>query len=85
MENITLYSIPYYKRSVFKGSYKGMNFRIGKSGDDEHPTLEAIAWKGPYILEKTEETVWRQEFSFSDEGLKMAEEWLEDKQSTLFQ
>ena len=27
MEGITLYSIDYYKKSVFKGSYRGMNFQ----------------------------------------------------------
>ena len=55
MEGITLYSIDYYKKSVFKGSYRGMNFRISKDGDEEEKKLLATAWKGPFILEKTKE------------------------------
>ena len=39
MEGITLYSIDYYKKSVFKGSYRGMNFRISKDGDEEEKKL----------------------------------------------
>ncbi len=35
MEGITLYSIDYYKKVFFKGSYRGMNFRISKDGDEE--------------------------------------------------
>jgi len=46
MEGITLYSIDYYKKSVFKGSYRGMNFRISKDGDEEEKKLLATAWKG---------------------------------------
>ena len=53
MEGITLYSIDYYKKSVFKGSYRGMNFRISKDGDEEEKKLLATEWKGPFILEKT--------------------------------
>ena len=44
MEGITLYSIDYYKKSVFKGSYRGMNFRISKDGDEEEKKLLATAW-----------------------------------------
>ena len=40
MEGITLYSIDYYKKSVFKGSYRGMNFRISKDGDEDR-----LYWK----------------------------------------
>ncbi|MCR5691433.1 MAG: hypothetical protein K6G62_04355 [Eubacterium sp.] len=80
MEGITLYSIQYYQRTVFKGSYKGMNFRIGKSGDEDNTTLKATAWKGPYILEKTKETPISKEFEFSDQGLMQADQWLQKQQ-----
>ena len=48
MEGITLYSIDYYKKSVFKGSYRGMNFRISKDGDEEEKRLrgkDRLYWK----------------------------------------
>ena len=121
MEGINLYSIDYYKKTVFKGSYRGLCFRIGReevvaggvsdSDDDgmsagdgavdavdegasdsgatgavdggteeKVPVLRVQAWKGPYILEKTSEEVFTKDFSYSDEGLAEANEWLEQKQ-----
>ena len=83
MEGITLYSIDYYKKSVFKGSYRGMNFRISKDGDEEEKELLATAWKGPFILEKTKEEPVTMTFDFSDEGLLEADEWLTKQQKLL--
>ena len=109
MDGINLYSIDYYKKTVFKGSYKGLCFRIGKmeiepeeledvSEDTSELTAGGVvdgcsaepvtvlcvqAWKGSYILEKTEEEVFTEQFEYSDEGLKAANEWLEDKQREL--
>lgn len=83
MEDITLYTILYYEKSVFKGSYRGMNFRLGKSGDEEQKRLTATAWKGPLILEKTEENPVTKDFAFSDEGIAEAEKWLEEQQKII--
>ncbi len=109
MDGINLYSIDYYKKTVFKGSYKGLCFRIGKleiepeepwdasedasegitggavDGGSAEPVtvLRVQAWKGPYILEKTEEEVFTEQFEYSDDGLKAANEWLEGKQREL--
>ncbi|HAP22297.1 MAG TPA: hypothetical protein DCR27_13620 [Lachnospiraceae bacterium] len=83
LEGITLYSISYYQKSVFKGSYRGMNFHLQKAGDEENPALEAVAWKGPFILEKTEEEIFTKRFEFSDAGIEAASEWLSDQQKIL--
>lgn len=83
MENIILYSIDYYKKSVFKGSYRGMNFRIQKSNEEDSPRLVATAWKGPFILEKSKEIPQKKEFEFSQEGLTQADSWLEEMQKIL--
>ena len=100
MEGINLYSIEYYKKTVFKGSYRGICFRIakderetgfdadeGSSGDVSmsggtatEDCLRVQAWKGPFIMEKTDEEVFTEFFEYSDEGLKEANEWLEQKQ-----
>jgi hypothetical protein len=45
--------------------------------------LAATAWKGPYILEKTEEEPLIREFPFTEEGLREAEEWLTQTQKLL--
>ena len=101
MEGINLYSVDYYKKTVFKGSYRGIRFRIGKSerpvgafldvddggaltgGDEMEECLHVWAWKGPYILEKTDEEVFEADFDFTDEGLNEANEWIESKQKEI--
>ncbi|MBR0118627.1 MAG: hypothetical protein IJM01_00695 [Eubacterium sp.] len=105
MEGINLYSIDYYKKTVFTGSYRGLCFRVyraerplsdisGELGDvmeEDSPVvegggeemvdcLEVKAWKGPFIMEKTDEEVYTETFAYSDEGLDEANEWLEQKQ-----
>ena len=83
MDNIILYGIDYYKKSVFKGSYKGMCFRIAKGGDEDNMALTVTAWRGPYILEKTEEEPLTRDFPFTQEGLDEAEQWLTETQKIL--
>ena len=83
MEGITLYSILYYEKSVFKGSYHGMNFRLGKSEDEGQKKLTATAWKGPFILEKSKEVPVTRDFEFSDKGIAEAETWLEEQQKII--
>ena len=91
MEDITLYDISYYEKTVFKGSYRGICFRIGKletgGGDgDDKPTekkLHVWVWKGPYILEKTSEEVYEEDFDFTQEGLDSANTWIANKQQEI--
>lgn len=83
MDDITLYGIDYYKKSVFKGSYLGMCFRIAKGGTEEEPVLTVTAWKGPFILEKTKEIPLTCDFPFTQEGLDEAEKWLVEKREIL--
>ena len=105
MEGINLYSIDYYKKTVFTGSYRGLCFRVYRAerplsdisdelgdvmeddssvieggGEEVVDCLEVKAWKGPFILEKTDEEVFTEIFPYSDEGLSKANEWLEQKQ-----
>lgn len=84
MEGITLYSILYYERSVFKGSYRGMNFYLQKGGEEEHPVLVATAWRGPFAYDCTEEEKYVKEFPFSDEGIGQADAWLTEQQRLLY-
>ena len=112
MDGINLYSIDYYKKTVFKGSYRGICFRIAKDerevasgldagmasgfaedasaaesgmsgGASVEDCLRVQAWKGPFILEKTDEEVFTEFFDYSDDGLKQANDWLEQKQREL--
>jgi hypothetical protein len=46
--------------------------------------LTATAWKGPFILEKTEEIPLTKDFAFSDEGIRQADEWLQAQQKIFY-
>ena len=45
--------------------------------------LSAEAWKGPFAHDTTSEDIFQEYFEYSDEGLKAANEWLEQKQREL--
>lgn len=83
MENISLYGTLYYEKSIFKGSYRGMNFWIQKEGEKETPVLRATAWKGPFNFDTTKEEKITKDFPFSDEGIMLADQWLTEQQSIL--
>lgn len=83
MENISLYGILYYERSIFKGSYRGMNFWLQKTGEEENPVLTATAWKGPFNFDTTKEEKISKDFPFSDEGIALADEWLTEQQRVI--
>lgn len=82
MEGITLYPISYYEKTTFKGSYRGINFYLQKSGE-EHPVLLVTVWKGPFAFDYTEEEKYSQEFPYNDEGILAADNWIADKQREL--
>lgn len=82
MEGITLYPISYYEKTTFKGSYRGINFYLQKSGE-ENPVLLATVWKGPFAFDYTEEEKYSQEFPYNEEGILAADNWIADKQRAL--
>lgn len=70
-------SIPYLKKNTFTGSEKEMNFMIRKEAGENGDILQAAAWPGPYIFSVTEdEKKTFQEFSFDNEGIRNAVDWL---------
>ena len=75
-----LLSIPFYKKSAFTGSYEGMRYRIRCVKDEENSSFEAVIWPGPYIFDATaDEHKEFHTFPFTDEGLALIAEWLNQK------
>lgn len=81
IERKDLLSIPYYKKTCFYGSWKGMRYRIQKEErESKEPCFEVIVWPGPYQMAKTPEETWqRKEFEFSEKGLDEICAWLNQK------
>ena len=71
-----LFSFAFIKKSPFYGSFRGMQYRVGKSGD----VLQACVYPGPYSFDYTpEEQKVYETFPFSEEGYEAAGDWLEEK------
>ncbi len=71
--------INYYKKEAFTGSYQGMRYMIRKHEDDEGAKLEVIVWPQPFCFEKTDEDKKIHAlFSFDEEGILEAVDWMND-------
>lgn len=90
IERKDLYHVPFYKKSDFSGSYKGMHYKLGKitieqdaDGTMTQSTiLQATVWPGPYCCEATpDEKKEFETFEFSNDGITAACNWLNQKYS----
>lgn len=70
--------IPLLKKSRFTGSDSGLRYMLEKrSSEEEGDRLAAVYWWGEFCWEVTpEEEKTTEYFSFSEEGLLKAQEWL---------
>ncbi len=66
------------KSGVHKASYKGMRYMIkAKNLGSDDVLLSAFIWPEPFCFEKTDsDLIEENEFSFTDEGLKEAYDWI---------
>lgn len=72
-------SIPFLKKAVFTGSYKGMNFMVKKVSDDDGDRIRAIAWPGPFSFGVTEdEKKVSHDVEYSQDGILQAVKWLNE-------
>lgn len=78
-------AIPLLKKSAFTGSYQGMRYRLKKEtavseGEEEKEVIRAVIWPEPFAFSNTpEEKKEQEDFSFDQEGLEKAVEWLNHK------
>lgn len=76
-------SIPFLKKSVFTGSYQGMNFMLKKVSDDDGDKIRVIAWPGPFNFEVTaDEKKISHDVVYSQEGILEAVKWLNEHYDT---
>lgn len=69
-------SIQYIKKDDFTGSFKGMRYRLAKSGDG----MEVVIWPGPNNFIKTPENKkQRKSFELTIEGKETAVKWLNEQ------
>ncbi len=77
IERKNLFSIPFYDKTSYNGSYCGMRFRIEKHTQEDETVLLATYWPGPYCFSATDpELMSRQTFPYSPEGIDAVCEWL---------
>lgn len=89
IERKNLFTIPFYKKTHFTGSYLGMRYRIerterpaapdevSKNEPENITVLKATVFPGPYCFDVVpEEEKTAMEFPFSEEGIADACRWL---------
>lgn len=79
IERKDLFSIPFYDKTNYSGSYQGMRFRIEKQKQEEQVSLLVTYWPGPYCFTATDRALMNSRtFSYSPEGLDEACQWLNE-------
>lgn len=82
-------AIPLLKKSAFTGSYQGMRYRLKKETvtleGEEKEVIRAAIWPEPFAYPNTpdEKKEW-EDFSFDQDGLNKAVEWLNHKHEEEF-
>ena len=80
LERNDVLSIPYLKKTSFSGSYQGMRFLMRMEKGDEDTKLHVCCWEETYSYEATkDEDKVEAEFEFSEDGIKRAVDWLNDR------
>lgn len=73
--------IPFLKKSRFTGSDGPLRYILEKRSDEEQgDRLAAVCWHGPFSWAATpEEAKITKFFPFNTEGLKQAQDWLNEQ------
>ena len=80
IERKDLFTIPFYKKTHFSGSYQGMHYRIERTETNDNILLCATVFPGPYCFDVVpEEQKISHTFDFSDEGICEACKWLNEQ------
>lgn len=93
IERKDIMPLNYYKKLGFSGSHKGMRYLLrkstrnveeeGENGEKNEKTvdkLEAVIWPQPFNFEVTpEDEKMKEQFPFSDEGILLAIQWLNEQ------
>ncbi|MDE5699004.1 MAG: hypothetical protein K2I96_16635 [Lachnospiraceae bacterium] len=70
-------SLNFVKKEDFTGSYKGMRFMLHQETVEEEKKLKVYLWSEPFGFEATpDEEKISELFSFSEEGLACAIDWM---------
>ena len=70
----------YVKKEEYSASMDGMRYMLKKKETGDGAKLEVIIWPEPYCYAKTEEEKkQRMEFEFSQDGVEMAADWLNEQ------
>ena len=84
IERKDLFHLSFYKKKPFTGSFQGMRYLIAmeKASEDEGApdVLRAFVYPEPYNFEHTpDERKSSQDFPFTEAGLDMACDWLNEQ------
>lgn len=77
LKSSDLFHIPFYEKSRYTGSIKGMRYCIEKSGEDGGEVFKVWIYPGPYCFEKTAGSLKESiTFPFTEESIPLIAGWL---------
>lgn len=85
LERSQLFPLAFYKKAKFNGSQGNMHFRLEKkeveiSEEEKKTIFLGTTWEGPYCYDVTDkEQMTTEEFSFSEDGICKAMDWLNEE------
>lgn len=72
-------SLGYLALAPFTGSDASLRYRIEKVNVDGEDYLQASAWNGPFSFDNTpEEEIRTKQSDFSDDGVQLLVDWLNE-------
>ncbi len=72
-----LFHIPYYNKSPFSGSIRGMRYYIKKEETDSGTVFMVWVFPGPFCFEKTADDLkYSKTFDYAEESLPKIADWL---------
>lgn len=77
LKSSDLFHIPFYKKSPYTGSMKGMRFYIEKAQENDTDVFHVWIFPGPYCFEKTADDLKESKtFAFTEESIAQIADWL---------
>lgn len=80
LKSADLFHLPFYKKSPYTGSMKGMRYYIEKAQENDTDIFRVWIFPGPYCFEKTADSQKESKtFAFSEESIACIADWLNEQ------
>ncbi len=80
IKSTDLFHLPFYQKSPYSGSLKGMRFYIEKAKENDTDIFQVWIFPGPLCFEKTADDLKQSKtFAFTEDSIANIADWLNDQ------